>query len=800
MFHATPAELAGSNRLLRFMLPALAAALAVAAAPARGQEQGGRGAQSAGLEEIVVTARKQEETLQSVPLSITAFTADQIERQRIEGIADIAQFTPGLVYQDINSNLSIPVIRGLAQTNILGSDNNVAMFLNGIYLSNNRTLDIGMIDLQRVEVIKGPQSALYGQNSFAGAINYVTARPTDTPQGELGGTMGGDELYEVRGVVSGPIAGSLAGRASVNWRSFDGTFRNQADGRPLQGYETLGATADLTWEPTDWFSGRVFGYYVDAQNEVPAQYLVPNNCGQTAFGTPSYYCGVLPTGGAFDLTTAGTFGRQAESQIASLDLQFRLSETWSISSITAFVRTESESLLDFDFTSTGVPFPVINLGTGATRLQLANTYLGQGGTRYEDLSQELRLNFGGQRIQGAVGVYWYDSDRRDTSVGSVDARGLATGEVFGSPAPPGFPLPFRPTIATIFASTDPTGAPVLSNLSFDDIETRAAFGRIEGEVLERLRLSAEVRYAEDRKEIERVTSFAAPVTVNPDQSAKFDYVTPRFTADYQWTPDLLLYASFARGVRTGGFNARATRLDEQAFEPERNTTYELGVKSQWLDRRLTFNLATYYIDWTDLQIASRSQDPANIFSIVRNTGDAISSGLEVEIRAALTRGLAAGLGYSYTNPRFKQGAQDLGLAAFCPSSIDPATCPPGFEVDVGGKQLGRTINDQYNAFVQYEGNLPTGWRWYGRADWAHLGSTPMQANNLQFLDSYDVVNARLGIAAGRFEVALWAKNLFDEDYLTAASAQPRFHTGAIADVTFAYGRTYGVTATAFFGR
>jgi iron complex outermembrane receptor protein len=744
------------------------------------------------LGEIVVTARKREETVQTVPLAITAFTAEAIERQRIESIQDVAQFTPGLVYQNINGTLALPVIRGLAQANI-ASDNNVGMFLNGVYLSSNRTLDIGLVDLARIEVVKGPQSALYGQNSFSGAINYVTQRAPAEGEASVSGSGGSEGYYEARASVGGPIGGGmLRGRLAAAWTGFDGTFDNQAGGT-LQGYRNKGLSAELAFSPTDAFDARLFAYWSDQDNDMPAQYLVANNCGRTATGAPTYFCGTLPELDTFDISK-GVYGRQSENRIASLDLEYRFGGAWALKSITAYVRGKSDSFFDFDYTSTGVPFAVRNTTTGAVRNVLTNDYLGQGGGGSKDRSQELRLTYSTERLQAMVGAFWYDSERQDFSRGSVDSTVLRPGEVFVSP------------LAQTFATADPFGRPVTSGLSFDDVTTKALFAQVGVDVAPGLRVTAEARRARDEKRVRRVLNFGAPVTVNPVQSAEFTYTTPRFTVDWQARDHVLLYASYAKGVRSGGFNQRATLAAEAAYEPEQNKTYEVGAKTQWLDRRLTANLALYYVDWTNLQLTSRSIDPSNIFNLIRNTGDAISSGFEFELRAAPVEALQFGLGYANANPRFKAGARDLGLSAFC--GVAAGVCPNFTSaadlavrgVDVGGQQLGRTVREQYNAFVEV--GLPFGageWRWYARADWAQMGRQPVSALEVQFIDGYSIVNARLGVASDRYEIAAWAKNLGDESYITATSQQPRFHTGAVPDVTFGYGRIVGVTATARFG-
>ncbi len=761
----------------------IAAGLALAASlPTMAQSTAGA---SSLREEVLVTARKVEESLQTVPVAVTAFTDQAIRRQRIEGIADIALYTPGLVYQDINGTLSLPVIRGLAQTNI-SVDNNVGMFINGIYLSNARTLDIGLVDLERVEVIKGPQSALYGQNSFAGAINYITSKPTETFEADIEASIGSDELLEGSVSISGPITDTLGGQLSVAYREFDGTFKNasaDANGN-LQGYESTGFSGALEFAPNDRFEARLFGYYVDLENGLTAQYLVPNNCGVSAFGTPTHHCGELPTDGVFDLNSNGTYGRVAENTIVSLDLNFEFAPNWWLRSITAQVDSKSESYFDFDYTSSGVPFAARDVVSGELSTVLINTYLGQGKSDFSDFSQEFRIEYGGDRLEAMLGAYYYDSERRDESFGAVDISPLGPTQVLTSP------------LGFLFGTTDPAGSPVDSNESEEGVETLAFFGRIGYRATERLRLSAELRWADEKKDVNRIRSFTFPVTVNPQQNASFDSMTPRITVDYQLTEDILLYGVYAEGVRSGGFNATATIAAENSFDQEENKTYEIGVKSQWLDQRLTLNGAVFQIDWDDLQIAAPSQDPNNLGSIIRNTGKAESSGFELEGSLLASDNFLIGGTYAWTDPKFESGSVDLGLTGRC--GVDTSICPNG--TNVGGQQLGRTVKSMWSLYASANGELGSGWDWFARTDVAYKDKQFASAINKNFIGDYTLVNARVGVENSRFEISLWSKNLTDEKYLTASSAQPRFHTGAINDVTFGYGRIVGLSALMRFGQ
>jgi iron complex outermembrane receptor protein len=733
------------------------------------------------LDEIVVTARKREETLQRIPVSVTAFRAQEIERIGIRDIQDIAQFTPGLSYQNINTTLALPVIRGLAQTNILGSENNVSNFINGIYLSNNRAFDVDLVDIERIEVIKGPQSAIYGRNSFAGAISYVTAKPSQEFESYVEGTVGDDELWEAKASISGPIIeDTLAFRVAAMTKNFDGTFDNDVGGDNLQGYENWGVYSALDWQVTESFNAGLWVYYVDQDNDHPAQVFYENDCGVSQFGTPTYICGTIPVPDDWSISRDAE-GLDSENTIAGLTLEWKINENWTLSSLTGYADSESQSYLDTDGSGTGAPFSI----NGATGTVITNTYLGQGQTDVEDWSQELRLSFNGERWSASGGFYYYDSDRSDASLGGVDSRPLGPGDTFDS------------FIAAIFATPDPINAPIDSNLSEDEVETKAAFGSLSWQATDRLELSGELRYTDEEKDTNRILSFTQPGAGKDDET--FDFWTWRAIVSFQATDEQLYYASAAKGVRSGGFNANATIPSENAFDEEENITYEIGAKTQWFDNRVIANLAVYYVDWSDLQIASRSNDLNNIFSVVRNTGDAESYGLELSVNAAITENLTAGAGYAYVNPEFDNGAVDIGMRTFC--GTDNSLCSFNAQGDplVGGNQLGRTNEHQFNANVEYQGPLVGEWEWYGRADLAYIDEQPVRSIETQFIDDYTIVNARVGVVSDRYEVALWSKNLFDEDYLTAVSAQPRFDFITRTDTTQAYGRTWGLTGRVKFG-
>lgn len=233
-------------------------------------------AQAVALEAVVVTARKREEELQRTPQAITAFTSRDIQRNRIEQIGDVANLTTGLNYSPIfGSVVATPIIRGSAQT--FGAPN-VGVFLDGVYLTGKAAMDIHLADLERIEVVKGPQSALYGRNTFAGAINYITRRPSFEPRGAVAVTGGTDGLREGLASYSGPINDQLAFRIAGRWFQHDGFFESSLDGGAIDFEEIRGFAADLLYQPDSPLSILFKLSYNDEDSGQPAKWCVPTAC------------------------------------------------------------------------------------------------------------------------------------------------------------------------------------------------------------------------------------------------------------------------------------------------------------------------------------------------------------------------------------------------------------------------------------------------------------------------------------------------------------------------------------------
>ena len=428
------------------------------------------------LEEIIVTARKRDESLQSIPLSVTPFSAEQIQRRGFFGLEDIAQATAGFTYEGFisSSNSANAVIRGVANTFATARLSNVSFFLDGVYLQRQSMLNLGMIDMERVEVVKGPQNALYGRNAFAGAVNYVTKKPSEELDGYLLGAIGTDERYDYRASISGPITPNkvLLGKFTYGYTEYDGHTKNNhpfADANPpgpnsrknLGGWEDEVFSLALTFQPTENLSAGGSFYKAELIRETQPGYGISGlgaqrfgfrsvndlNCnaasrrhisGQFNVSGNTVFCGELPKfasdlpdqqatvfgpRGPMTVTTPArssegividprSVGLVADTKVATFDLNWDINDNFSL--------TYQYGFTDHKSNSTGGPGADDPL-VGSTFLTNQNTFASsafisfreQPASTLEADSHELRLSWtNGDNLSARAGLYY--SEVEDT--------------------------------------------------------------------------------------------------------------------------------------------------------------------------------------------------------------------------------------------------------------------------------------------------------------------------------------------------------------------------------------------------
>lgn len=725
-------------------------AVATAAAlPAGAQEAQGVHA----LEEIVVTARKSAENLQKVPVAITAFTAEDIEAAGIRDLRDVAALTPGLVFDTmIGEYLAIPTIRGLTQNDVFGDVNNVEIFLDGVNVSGRSGLNFNLLDVERIEVVKGPQSALYGRNSFAGAINFVTRRAPDEFSGRVSATGGSEGTLRGAVHLGGPIMENLRGRLSVGYDEFDGSYRNNSSpGHELGGHEYRSYSGGLEWDPSEAFSVRANAYYSDDEIGAPAVGFVRGNCELNGAGQALAFCGELPEA---NLSALGADPRG----VGEFREVFRasLQADWStgigqITSLTGYNTLRHEALSDATrLVGPASWFYLGRLPSGPVVPQVFQSKLFRGDRDYVDeFSQELRISGGeNTRLRWTAGLYYYEQEYD----GGLDAGALsALPANFVSFIPP-----FYTAIATPWFVTG--GVPAFSRFS-RETESRAVFGALEFDFTDRLRGRVEARYAEEEK-TQSTPVRDGRVIVNPRAfNDTWSFFTPRFTVDFRATDALMIYASAAKGIKAGGFNENASVAAEESFDPEENWTWELGTKGSLADGRVNFDVALFYVDWTDMQLPALSPGASIPQTVTLNVGSAKSQGVELALRAALGMGFTANAGFSYTDAEFEDAVNRslITLPSFAPSGGD-----------ISGFDLPRTSPTQWNLGLDYRHAAFTYFDFFGRIDFSYKASQKPMSEGLTKTGSTERLNARLGLESGQWRFELWGENLTDDATPTGA--------------------------------
>jgi len=724
------------------------------AAPVMAQDNG---TQVQTVDDIVVTARRREESLQETPLAIAAVTSEELKSARIERLADLAKIAPGLSFTPLfGAQNQLPIIRGAAQT---FGQLNVGVFLDGVYLSGKAGVDLEMAALERIEVVRGPQSALYGQNTFAGAINYISQRPSAVMTGDLEATVGDNGLYKFTGGLSGPITEDLGFRIGAYSRQFDGWYESAIDGGKIDYSETYGFSGTLDWAPSDRFSAVLRASYSEEDSGQPASVVVRNNvypatpAGAHASITRNLlYMGEL---GPVDKDAiyvntrhvggeVGDYGTRQDTFRTNLTLDYDFGPA-ALTSITAYSKRNAEYTYDGDNTicdraggcpNFGWPFAP-PLAEGSSGLATSSAV-----EAYTDFSQELRLaSTGDTRLSWLLGAYYYK--------GEVDAvqRSLSG---FANPA----------TVAAF-------GFPRM----ITDTESLSVFGSLSYDVTDKFSTTFELRYQqEDQTYSQAPTSATAtdPATIRVlNLSESFDFVTPRLILNYQIEPGKMVYGSIARGAKTGGFNTNINIFDDQrTFDPEYSWNYELGGKFDWLDRRLRTNIALFYTAWEDQQTACQNEITAFPGSnstqrtYTCNVAEATVYGLELDGTLRVSDVFTIVGSYAYTHARYDSFVDDslagtlaqLGLPAW---DFEGRSLPyvPDHRLTVSPR-----IN--VHAFGDYD--------FEGRLDVQHQTKTFVRADNMQHFDAKTTVDLRLALRSDRLSYQFFVNNLFDDDTPTAA--------------------------------
>ncbi len=760
---------------LRIALPSLLVALAVAA-PVAAQQA---------MEDIIVTARKREESLQEVPISISALTTEQLQSRGITNNYEVALFTPNFnTKKQVGRTLDRPTIRGMSASPTRGEPN-ASYFVDGVFVASSISSAITDV-VERVEVLRGPQSAQFGRATFAGAISYVTKQPSNEWEAQVNTKAGEDSDYKLGGWVSGPlIEDTLSFLVSGTWEQWDGEWRNKlqpntatnapcppaffcdvafdnaptrGDRSRMGGEDTKDFLFKLSWTPADQTVLNLKLGYTEADDDHFSSLVAPVgtdilNCNLPGPENPDSggaFCGTFDPDGWEDRVNipdfkAGMQGSAVFNSAATAEQRYAQPADPGLQrDTTRFLADLTQAFGDWEVQARGAynkdDFKQTYDLDHTEYRALSGLFSFDQSAHQHDYSYELKLLSPGEgRLRWSLGAYYYFFERNNKVRSFVGPSvTLETFDNQGNLVTAGFPTKTR-----------------------QRTENQALFGSLDYDITERLTFALEGRWSQDTKQVR-----GGNLTREQEQTDNF---TPRYTLRYTATDDLMVYGLAAKGTKPTDFNGEFFRYDvkdtatwkavqdgDAVVSEEENWTYEIGMKSSWLDRRLTANLAGFYIDWTNQAIFvvttiedTISGSPLST-TIRENAGETEIYGVEIETSFVVTDSLFLIANYGYQHGEFQKGNDSFLERTTGDGDLDGNTVPgaPKESLILGAvvtKPLSNGLDSTFRVDYIFESD-----------QWA-------QAANFNKLDRRKLVNMRLGVGNQNWTLTGYVNNLLDDD-------------------------------------
>ncbi len=598
------------NRLVKTVLLA-GAAWSALSVTAIAQEAPGREPGATSLDEIVVTARRRDEQLKDVPVAVTALSAQRLEETGATDITVLQQQTPNATVQvarGSNSTL-ISFIRGIGQQDPLwGFEPGVGLYVDDVYIARPQGAVLDVFDIERIEVLRGPQGSLYGRNTVGGAIKYVTSRLSQNAEATLRGAYGSYNQVDLVASGSVPLSDTFRVGAAFASLTRDGYGTNLNTGAEHYDKDVTAFRASAEFTPRDEVFFR-FAYDRVQDDSSPRH-------GHREVAGVGPGAGV--PGSVYDTYAGIGDENSVESEGYSFTAQINVSENWTFKSITAWREGRTDTVIDFDNT----PAPTLDIPA----------YYAD-----EQITQEFQFQFNYDRIQGVFGVFYLDG----SAEGAFDTILGNAGIVIG------------------------TGGVV-------DTESLAIFGDVNLDLTDRLHLGLGIRWTEDTKTgtVFRANYLGATrspllggtvrapllVRTNYTNERTFDNISPRIALSYDFSDDITGYASWSSGFKSGGFDMRGdavfTPNTVNGYDPETVDSYEVGLKGR--AGPLSFSSAIFYNEYQDQQVTTQVPAVSGIASFVDNVGRSTFYGAEFEGSLFLTENLSANFAVGYLNSEFEE--------------------------------------------------------------------------------------------------------------------------------------------------
>lgn len=736
------------------------------------------------IQSIVVTARRFGERMQDVPLSIVALTGKDLEERGVKSLADLSLLTPGLSYSpDFGRQSERPVVRGIGVTRT-DAPQPVSIFIDGVYVRDG-ALSLGIDDAQRIEVIKGPQSALYGRSTYAGAINYVTVKPGDVLTGKINTTVASDGERSIFGAVTVPlISEMLSMRVGLKHSEFDGQYTNSVDGSKLGQEKSDSAGVQFLLRATPDFDATLAlnssrdrdGQFVAVARPIPVQAggvvtdqngssnvangsecngrtidMVGNDpaTGLPAAGFPAsattvangWPCGAVSiTGRSFPraVTQLANYvdpvsgvnygdiaGLKRDIDRGALTLNYQFGDGYQLTSQTAYTRQALNGGADQSYSNTPIVF--------------GSSWLSYDRDKLSYKSQEVRLSSPlDADLTWMVGAFYYKED----------GEGLTTGVI-------------KQSGADVVADS-------MRPKAVTSIESTAPFGRLQYQFSKALRMSLEGRYSRERVRVLGTSQGVAVVTTGTcvaglpcgvEGDRTFSDFAPRLSVDYKTNRDTMLYAQVAKGSKSGGFNATAGLPAEYFnYDGEDIRAIEVGAKTRLMDGRMLLNVALFQNDITGLQLSNAVTltnaftGASNLNTVTVNVGKARTRGLETEVLYQATPSLQLAANYAFTDAKALAGTEVTNGQIY------------GGNMSVAGFMLPRSPKHALTLGASLDMPITgSGLRFVSHADVIYQTRRYADMTNTIWADPFTRINLNAGVRGKDWRVVAFVRNATNDE-------------------------------------
>jgi iron complex outermembrane receptor protein len=744
------------------------------------------------LEEVLVTAEKRTQSINDVPLSVAALAGDDIEVGKITNLNDVAFRTPGLTFNQFNVGEPRIYIRGIGNSSdSAASDPAVGVFLDEVYIGRTGGVGFDLFDLERIEILRGPQGTLYGKNTNGGAINIVTSRPSHETEFRVRASMGSDALRHLQGLANGSLSDSVAGKLVFSYRERDGFGRNviapgdintsgdfsasrliggdigaAGAGQNLDDLTNFSLRGQLLFDLNERASLLVGADF--SRNETNGTCRSIKNLDKAIAGlTPFWELGIPDAAQRDDRACATQFDTGQERDVSGVMARLEVDlGAMQLTSITAARRSEFDLVDDL----TGIPLndldapspPGVPLPPGS--FTAPGNVVDASSEKASQWSQEVRLSQTTERLNWVLGAFYMEEE--------VDRE-----------------EEFYTQYSTLLQGLGLAG---LGNVLFtqdNTTESLAFYGQVDYDITPQLTLTYGARWAEDKKDITQnaidllgtvpsgvpliLPPFEAPVSASDSWSE----VTHKLSLTYRPTEDIMLYATYSEGFKSGAFQSQTNlaSVAREPVDPELVENIELGVKSGWWNNRVQLNLSYYDMDYSDLQIFELNSR----FLLTLLNAEAQSKGVEATLDMAPTENLTLSASYNWSDATFDRFINSNNL-------------------DLSGNDLPFAPDQALTLVANYRFGLANGsvldvgasYNWKDDYFFGPQNRERERQESVALIDANVTWHSR----DGSFSVDVWGKNLDDELQLSNQIVDP---TGVTSEF-YMPPRTYGVTLTKSF--